>query len=204
MSSPRLAPLTPGELDEDQRELYDAMVKTRQSGSSLFRKFAIREDGSLAGPFDAWLRTPALGSLLERVGTGLRALTQLPPAVREVSILVVAAAWRAPFEWFAHARMASAAGVPDAVIDAIGRQRVPEFDDPAMLAAHDVARELVHERGISDATFERALGVFGERCLVELVCNIGYYQMISGMLESFLPPLHPEITGPPPVDGAAP
>ena len=101
----------------------------------MFRKFAIREDGSLAGPFDAWLHTPALGSLLERVGTGLRELTEVPAAAREVSILVVAAAWRAPFEWFAHARMASAAGVPDAVIDAIGRQRTPELDDPVMLVA---------------------------------------------------------------------
>ena len=199
MSSPRLVPLTPERLDEDQRELYAAIVETRQSGSPLFRKFAIREDGSLAGPFDAWLRTPALGSLLERVGGGLRALTVMPPAAREVSILVVAAAWRAPFEWFAHANMASAAGVPDAVIDAIGRQRIPEIDDAAMQAAHDVARELVHDRGITDGTYQRALDALGERGLVELVCNIGYYQMISGMLESFLPPLHPEIDGPPPV-----
>ena len=52
----------------------------------------------LAGPFDAWLRTPALGSLLERVGGGLRALTVMLPSAREVSILVLAAAWRAPFE----------------------------------------------------------------------------------------------------------
>ena len=200
MSNPRLVPLTPQNLDEEQRELYDSIVGSRRSKSPMFRKFAIREDGSLAGPFDAWLHTPALGSLLERVGTGLRELTEVSAAAREVSILVVAAAWRAPFEWFAHARMAGAAGVPAAVIDAIGRQRTPELDDPVMLAAHDVARELVYERGIADATYERAAAVLGERGLVELVCNVGYYQMISGMLESFLPPLHPDITGPPPLD----
>ena len=202
MSRPRLVPLTPHRLDDEQRKLYDAIVGSRRSKNSLFQKFAVREDGSLAGPFDAWLHTPALGSLLERVGTGLRELTEVPAVAREVSILVVAAAWRAPFEWFAHARMARAAGVPDAVIDAIGRQRTPELDDPVMLAAHDVARELVHRRGIEDDTFEQAVDVLGERGLVELVCNIGYYQMISGMLESFQPPLHPEISGPPPVDEA--
>ncbi len=202
MSKPRLVPLTPQRLDDEQRELYDAIVGSRQSKSPLFRKFAVREDGSLAGPFDAWLHTPALGSLLERVGTGLRELTEVPAVAREVSILVVAAAWRAPFEWFAHVRMARAAGVPDAVVDAIGRQRTPELDDPVMQAAHDVARELVHRRGIADDTFARAVEILGERGLVELVCNIGYYQMISGMLESFLPPLHPEIAGPPPVDEA--
>ena len=39
----------------------------------------------------------------------------------------------------------------------------------------------------------------GERGLVEVVCNVGYYQMISGILESFQPPLHPDIDGPPPI-----
>ena len=155
MSNPRLVPLTPQSLDDEQRKLYDSIVGSPRSQSPLFQKFAVREDGSLAGPFDAWLHTPALGSLLERVGSGLRELTEVPAAAREVSILVVAAAWRAPFEWFAHAMMARAAGVPDAVIDAIGRQRAPETDDPVMLAAHDVARELVHRRGIADDTFER-------------------------------------------------
>ena len=203
MSNPRLVPMTPESLDEDQRALYDAIVESPRSRNTLFRKFAIRENGSLAGPFDAWLRTPALGSLMERVGMGLRELTVVPAAAREVSILVVAAAWRAAFEWFAHATMARGAGVPEAVIDAIGRQQIPEIDDSAMLAAHDVAHELVHGRGISDATFARAVDVLGERGLVEVVCNVGYYQMISGMLESFHPPLHPEINGPPPVDGAS-
>ena len=202
MSSSRLVPLTPDHLDEDQRALYDAVVESPRAQLPLFRKFALRADGSMAGPFDAWLRTPALGSLLERVGMGLRELTAMPPAVREVAILVVGSAWRATFEWFAHRRMALAAGVPEAVVDAIGRQRQPEIDDPAVQAAHDVAHELVHRRDISDATYQRALDVLGERVLVEVVCNVGYYQMISGILESFKPPLHPEIVGPPPVDGA--
>ena len=201
MPRARLVPLTPGDLDEDQRALYDTIVESPRAQTSLFQKYAVREDGSLSGPFDAWLRTPVLGSLLERVGMGLRELTAMSPAVREVGILVVGAAWRATFEWFAHSRMARSAGVPEAIIDAIGRQQTPEIDDPAMLAAHDVAHELVHGRGITDATYERALGVLGERGLVELVCNVGYYQMISGILESFQPPLHPDIDGPPPVAG---
>ena len=199
MPSPRLGPLTPDDLDEDQRALYDAVVESPRAQLPLFRKYALREDGSLSGPFDAWLRTPALGGLLERVGMGLRELTAMPPAVREVSILVVGAAWRATFEWFAHSRMARSAGVPEAVIDAIGRQQTPDIEDPAMLAAHDVAHELVHGRGITDATYERAMDVLGERGLVEVVCNVGYYQMISGILESFQPPLHPDIDGPPPI-----
>ena len=203
MPSSRLVPMTPDTLDEDQRALYDAVVESPRAQLPLFQKFGMREDGSLAGPFDAWLRTPALGKLLERVGMGLRELTTLPPAAREVAILVVGAAWRATFEWFAHSLMAKGLGVPDAVIDDIGRQRRPQIDDPAMLAAHDVAHELVHERAITDATYERAVAILGERGLVEVVCNIGYYQMISGILEGFQPPLHPEITGPPPVDGGA-
>lgn len=203
MAGSRLVPMTPDDLDSQQRALYDAVVESPRSQNPLFQKFAIRDDGSLAGPFDAWLRTPALGKLMERVGMGLRELTVVPVAAREVAILVVASAWRAPFEWFAHNRMARAAGVSEAIIEAVGRQQVPQIDDPAILAAHDVARELVHTRGISDATYQRAADVLGDRGLVEVVCNVGYYQMISGILESFQPPLHPEISGPPPADGPA-
>jgi nitroreductase/alkylhydroperoxidase family enzyme len=184
---PRLTPLVPDDLDADQRRLYDAVLASPR-GQGGARRLIARADGSLTGPFDAWLRTPVLGEHLERVGMALRTDTVLPAAAREIAVLVVARAWSADFEWWVHGLIARGSGVPDSAIEAIGAGRRPELEDAAAQAAHDVAFELVSRRRIESATEERARGALGERALVEVVTLIGFYQLVSGILETFHPP----------------
>ena len=189
MSTPsnRLTPITPDGLDAAARALYDAVLASPR-GQGGARQIILRDDGSLTGPFDAWLRTPELGIHLERVGMAFRTDTVLSGAAREVAVLVVAKAWNAEFEWWVHGLLARAQGVSDAVIDAIGHGRRPEFEDEECAAAHDVAVELVHHRRLASETLERARSALGERALVEAVTLIGFYQLVSGVLESFQPP----------------
>ncbi len=183
----RLTPLTPDQLDDRARALYDAVLESPR-GQGGARAIIRREDGSLTGPFDAWLRTPELGIFLERAGMAFRTDTVLPPAAREVAVLVVAKAWGADFEWWVHGVLARAAGVAEAAIDAIGHGKRPDFDDADCAVAHDVAVALVHRREVDSATLERAREVLGERALVEVVTLVGFYQLVSGVLESFKPP----------------
>ncbi len=181
----RLVPLTPDSLDEAQRRLYDAVLASpRGQAARLIR----RDDGSLTGPFDAWLRTPVLGEHLERVGMALRTDTVLPAAAREIAVLVVAKAWSADFEWWVHGIVARREGVAESAIDAIGKGRRPLLEDAACQAAHDVAHELVERRRLEADTLERARKDLGERALVEVVTLVGFYQLVSGILESFDPP----------------
>lgn len=189
MSAPatRLAPLAPGALDDAQRRLYDAVVASPR-GQGGARALLVRDDGSLTGPFDAWLRTPALGAHLERVGMALREDTALAPAAREVAVLVVARAWSAAFEWGVHRLVARASGVADDAIDAIAHGRRPALADAAAQAAHDVARELVDRRRLAPDVAARARAALGERALVEVVTLVGFYQLVSGVLASFEPP----------------
>jgi nitroreductase/alkylhydroperoxidase family enzyme len=184
---PRLVPLRPEQLDEAQRRLYDAVLASPR-GQGGARRLIQREDGSLTGPFDAWLRSPVLGEHLERVGMALRTDTVLPAAARETAVLVVARAWSADFEWWVHGLVARREGVPEAAIEAIGHGRRPSFEDVACQAAHDVAHELVAHRRLDPATLERAREVLGERALVEVITLVGFYQLVSGILESFHPP----------------
>lgn len=186
-AGPRLIPLRPDQLDADQRRLYDAVLASPR-GRGAARRMVLRDDGTLAGPFDAWLRTPAVGEHLERVGMALRTETVLPAAAREIAVLVVARAWSADFEWWVHGMVARAEGVPETAIDAIGHGRRPVLDDPACQAAHDVAHELVARRRLAPGTLERAREALGERALVEVVTQVGFYQLVSGILESFQPP----------------
>ena len=184
---PRLVPLRPEQLDAAQRRLYDAVLASPR-GQGGARRLIQREDGSLTGPFDAWLRSPVLGEHLERVGMALRTDTVLPAAARETAVLVVARAWSADFEWWVHGLVARREGVPPAAIEAIGQGRRPAFEDPACQAAHDVAHALVERRRLDSPTLERAREVLGERALVEVITLVGFYQLVSGILESFHPP----------------
>ncbi len=51
-----------------------------------------------------------------------------------------------------------------------------------------MASELLRSRRLAPATLERACQVLGERALVEVVTLVGFYQLVSGILESFHPP----------------
>jgi len=186
-AEPRLVPLRPEQLDASQRRLYDAVLASPR-GQGGARRLIQREDGSLTGPFDAWLRSPVLGEHLERVGMALRTDTLLSGAARETAVLVVARAWSADFEWWVHGLVARREGVPEAAIEAIGQGRRPRFEDAACQAAHDVAHELVERRRLDATTLERAREALGERALVEVVTLVGFYQLVSGILESFQPP----------------
>jgi nitroreductase/alkylhydroperoxidase family enzyme len=186
-TDPRLVPLRPDQLDADQRRLYDAVLDSPR-GQGGARRLIQREDGTLTGPFDAWLRSPVLGEHLERVGMALRTDTVLPAAARETAVLVVARAWSADFEWWVHGLVARGVGVPETAIAAIGAGRRPAFEDAASQAAYDVAHELVERRRLEASTLERAREVLGERALVEVVTLVGFYQLVSGILESFHPP----------------
>jgi nitroreductase/alkylhydroperoxidase family enzyme len=184
---PRLIPLAPDQLDAAQRRLYDAVLASPR-GQGRARQLVLREDGTLSGPFDAWLRSPVVGEHLERVGMALRTDTLLPANAREITVLVVARAWAADFEWWVHGLVARSVGVSEEAIEAIGQGRRPSLEDPACQAAHDVAHELTHRRRLSTATLERARDALGERALVEVVTQVGFYQLVSGILESFQPP----------------
>jgi nitroreductase/alkylhydroperoxidase family enzyme len=184
---PRLAPLRPDQLDAAQRRLYDAVLSSPR-GQGGARRMILRDDETLTGPFDAWLRTPVLGEHLERLGMALRTDTVLPAAAREIAVLVVAKAWSADFEWWVHGLIARGEGVPESAIEAIGQGRRPRLEDTACQAAHDVASELVARRRLEPATLEHARGALGERALVEVVTLVGFYQLVSGILESFHPP----------------
>jgi len=186
-ADPRLVPLRPDQLDDAQRRLYDAVLESPR-GQGGARRMILREDETLTGPFDAWLRTPVLGEHLERVGMALRTDTVLPADAREIAVLVVARAWSADFEWWVHGIIARGQGVPESAIESIAEGRRPTLEDAACQAAHDVASQLVSRRRLEADTLARAREALGERALVEVITLVGFYQLVSGILESFDPP----------------
>jgi 4-carboxymuconolactone decarboxylase len=180
-SPPRLDALAPGMLDASQTELHAAITGGPRAGDRGRSPIADGE-GRLLGPFNAMLYNPALGDPMQRLGAAIRYRTSLDAATRETAILVVAATLDSEFEWFAHERLARAAGVSDETIARIAAGREP--DGEATLP-YRAARELVLDGDLGDERFTEVQQRFGTVGSVELVVLIGYYRMLALVLRTF-------------------
>ena len=182
----RLPPLPRDALNDAGKELFDRIADTR-GGSST----AITADGSLYGPFNAWVTAPDVGRRLLSLGGALRFEMSIDRRLIEVAIITTGAHWKAEFEWFAHAPMAREHGVSEDVIDAIREGRIPDFVHDDERAVHAVATELAATGRIDDDTYARARSLLGDQGMVELVALCGFYALVSFVLNAFEVPLPP-------------
>lgn len=150
-----------------------------------------------AGPFDAWLRSPALADRLQKVGEYVRFQSSLPPRLSELAILIAGRHWGAAFEWASHYPLAREAGVPESVLADLGAGKVPAgmSDDEALV--FDVATELRRDGTLCDATHARALTRLGERGIVDLIAIAGYYAIVCLTLNVARVPPPPDSKAPP-------
>jgi 4-carboxymuconolactone decarboxylase len=135
--------------------------------------------GRMSGPFNAWLRSPELADRLQKVGEYVRFHTSLDKRINEMAILMTAQAWRAQYEWYAHAPLALKAGLDPAVISAIGAGRKPDNmkDDEAVV--WEFTTQLRRDHSVDDAIYAKALEKFGEQGIVDLIAVNGYYDVVS-------------------------
>jgi 4-carboxymuconolactone decarboxylase len=178
----RLPELRRDQLSPDAQAVWDAIVGTR--GSQL-----VTAGGGLAGPFNAFVHAPDVGRGLTDLGATLRFGTSIERRLSEVAIITVGARWQAEFEWWAHARMAREHGVPDAVVDAIGRGEDPPFAAGDERTVYAVASQLAQTGHVTADAYDAARDLLGDTGLVELVALCGYYTLISFLLNAFEVPL---------------
>jgi 4-carboxymuconolactone decarboxylase len=157
-----------------QRALLDS-IRSGPRGSST----------TIRGPFAVFLHAPAFGELAQQLGGYCRFKTGVPPRLSEFAILVTARLWRAQYEWFAHVPQAERAGVKAQTIRDLHKGRVPKAAPKDERAIYDFIQELYKTRRVSDKTFERVRAVLGEAATVELVGILGYYVLISMILNVF-------------------
>jgi 4-carboxymuconolactone decarboxylase len=135
--------------------------------------------GSTDGPFNVQLRSPEMGDLGQQFGAATRFATSVPRKLYELAIIITARHWTAQFEWTAHHRGALQAGVSPAVCDAIAQGRRPSAMPPDEEAVYNFATELLEKKQVSDATFDAAKKVLGERGVVDLISVMGWYGTVS-------------------------
>jgi 4-carboxymuconolactone decarboxylase len=186
MAEERFKTLTEQEMTPEQRRLVQAIIAGPRK--------AMR-----GGPFQAFLRSPELGDIVQQFGAHIRFKGILPDALKELAILVTARFWTAQYEWQAHRRMGEQAGLAPATADAIAEGRRPERLSADETAIYEFAGELLRTGEVSDKNFAAVKERWGERGVVELILTVGYYSTVSMILNVHRHPIPPDAKPLPPL-----
>jgi 4-carboxymuconolactone decarboxylase len=165
MNDERLPALAPDALSAAQRDAAAEFERLR--GTPVF------------GPFVPLARSPELMLAANRMGLHLRYNSCLPLRVNEFVILLTAREWSQKVEWQIHHPIALKAGLAPETAAAVAEGRRPDRMQADEAAAWDFATELFRNKGVSDATYARALALFGEQGVVELTGLCGYYALLA-------------------------
>jgi 4-carboxymuconolactone decarboxylase len=165
MTEQRFKPLTLEEMTPEQRRMAENVLAGPRK--------------SLSGPFSTFVYSPDTGDCAQKLGAQVRFRNSLPEKLKELAILVVARFWTAQYEWYAHQRMALEAGLDPAIAAAIAAGKRPQRLADDERAIYDFATELLDGREVSDATFAAVKDRFGDKGVVDLICLMGYYGLVS-------------------------
>ena len=172
---------------QDRMGLIPANQLTEQQAKALADFVAAR--GQPTGPWIVLMRSPEVMSRARGLSDYLRYQSILPGWLREFVILMTARQWSQSYEWNSHYKLAVDEGLSAEVAKAIAEGRRPEgmVEEEAIL--YDLCMELQRNQSVSDATYARTLERFGEQGIVETVSLMGYYTMISMVLNTARTPL---------------
>jgi 4-carboxymuconolactone decarboxylase len=145
--------------------------------------------GALVGPFIPLLRSPEFMSRLQKVGEYLRYNTKLGSNISEFIILIAARQWTQQFEWDSHIALAQKAGIKPEIIAAVAEGRRPAEMSADEATVHDFCVELHHNRSVSDASYARVAGRFGEQGVIDIVGLCGYYTLLGMVMNVARTPL---------------
>jgi 4-carboxymuconolactone decarboxylase len=152
-------------------------------------EFKAARSADISGPFVPLLRSPEVMSRARAMGDYLRFRSTLPPRLSEFMILLTARSWTQQYEWDAHRQLALNAGVSEATIRAVaeGRRPRPMTEEEDIL--YDFFDEIHRNQSVSDPTYARMVGKFGEQGVIDASGIIGYYTMLSIVMNTTRTPL---------------
>jgi len=161
----RFPTLTPEQMTPEQAALAQAITSGPRGG--------------MRGPFNAWLRSPAMGERMQKLGEQVRYHTSLPHRLNEFAILITARAWDAKYEWYAHYPLALQAGLEPAIAADLAQGKRPRGMKPDEAAVYDFCTELRRDKRVGDVTYATVQKAIGDQGVIDLIAVNGYYDMVS-------------------------
>jgi 4-carboxymuconolactone decarboxylase len=169
---------------EDQQHLFNSITSGKRGKGRTLDTF-LTPEGGMKGPFNALFYSPVLGEAAQRLGEAVRFENSIPPPLRELAILMVAAKWHAQYEWWAHEKIARTEDLDPNVITSLKAEILPEFTDPSEAVVYHFTRELIEQQRVSKQPYTKAVELLGKQGVVELVLLLGYYTLVSMSLNVF-------------------
>jgi 4-carboxymuconolactone decarboxylase len=160
----RLGPIPEDRLTDEQR-------------AAIAEFSAVR--GNLSGPWAVIARSPGMLNPARSLSDYVRFNSSLPPRLSEFAILITAREWSSQYEWNAHHGLAMRGGLKPEIAAAVADGRRPEGMAADEAALYDFCIELHRYRGVSDATYARALEQLGEQGIVDVIGLSGWYTLVS-------------------------
>lgn len=170
----RFAILQPEQMNAEQKKLLEALLAGPRGQQPGAAERILR-----GGPFNAWMRSPELGNRLQKVGEYIRFNTSLPLRLNEFAILITAREWTSQYEWFAHHSLALKAGLDPKIAEELAAGKRPSMMQDDEAAVYDFCTQLHRNKKVDDAAFKRALALFGEQGVMDLIGVSGYYTAVS-------------------------
>ena len=175
----RMQPIPPDQFNEAQQKVAAELSSSR---------------GSVRGPFGAMLRSPGLADCMQQVGQYVRFKCGLDKRINRLAGMLATRHWSNQYEWNGHVPYALQAGMEPALIEALAEGRRPAAMRNDEAVVYDFITELYANKGVSDATYARAVSVFGEAGVVDLLGVVGYYAtnaMIMNVARTAVPNASP-------------
>jgi 4-carboxymuconolactone decarboxylase len=166
---PRIPIVDRAAMNAEQARVYDA---AKQSG------------GPVGGPYTAYIQLPKLFEAAQNL-RGTLASGPLSRREQQIVNLTVARHWGSKYPWFAQVRGSLAVGIDQGVIDAINARQTPNLSDAREKTCFVVPRELLADKGLSDATYAAAENAMGLESLVALVATTGSFSMTCMTAKTF-------------------
>jgi alkylhydroperoxidase family enzyme len=167
--SPRLSPVSPDHADEQTKKIFEKLARLAAPTNPVLGTLMLHPDlAEIYMPFSDYLKNHGVLSGRDR------------------ELVILRTAWNcgADYQWVAHVRHATMAGITYREIERVARgARDPEWDadDSAVLRAVD---ELFEDHRIRPDTWDRLRTRLDPASLVEFLMLVGNYQMIGLLTNS--------------------
>jgi 4-carboxymuconolactone decarboxylase len=167
-------------LSPRQQELHDEFLKSRPRAT-------------LTGPFSVLIHTPDIAEPADKLVNYYRQKASIGRRLVELVILLVVRSASVQYAWSVHEPQGLKEGFSQDVIDAIRDRKRPDLKRDDEKLVYDFVMELLANKTVSTAMFDRVKAAFGLEGVIELVTLVGNYVMIGLVLNTFEIPPQPGV-----------
>ena len=133
---------------------------------------------------------------MQAVGGYLRFNSAIPQKLVDMIALLIAHQYTQQYEWDGNYPLSIKNGLSADIANAIGDRRRPPSMGADEEMMYNFVTELVQNKSVSDATYERMVAKLGEQGVVDAAGTVGYYSTLAMVTNVARSPGQPDSKAP--------